>query len=218
MLKVLVLAEGLTEERFIKNVLNPHLIPSEKRLEPIIVATKRMNSGGKFKGGVPSYEKVRREILRLLNDSSASMVTTMLDFYGLPETFPKRKDPEGLTPLERVQSVERAWHNDIHQKRFFPYLSLHEFEAILFSDPEETARGFTQPRLGRAIREIREQFHTPEDINDSPDTCPSRRLEKLFPRYSKPFYGSLISARIGLATIRRECPHFSAWLKVIETL
>ncbi len=218
MRKVLVLAEGPTEERFIKEALNPHLQPRQLFLQPVIVATKRVNAGGKFKGGVPSYEKVRKEVLRLLGDSSAVIVTTMLDFYGLPESFPGRANPQGGTPIERASSVEKAWSADVDNPRFRPYLSLHEFEALLFVNPKEITQGFSRPELLPQVEQIREAFPTPEDINDHPETAPSARLRKLFPRYSKPFFGTLISRRIGLAAMRAQCKHFGDWLTALEAL
>jgi hypothetical protein len=218
MRKVLVLAEGPTEERFIKEVLNAHLQAFQIHLQPVIVATKRVNAGGKFKGGVPSYEKVRKELLRLLGDSSALIVTTIFDFYGLPESFPGRAAPEGATPLEKVCFVERAWSENIANARFRPYLSLHEFEALLFVSPQAIAQGFSRPELLTPLQRIRRAFATPEDINDDPETAPSARLQKLFPRYSKPFFGTLISRRIGLADLRSECNHFADWLKMLEKL
>ena len=218
MRKLLVLAEGPTEERFVKEALNPHFQPRQIYLQPVIVATKRVNAGGKFKGGVPSYEKVRKEVLRLLGDSSAIIVTTMLDFYGLPESFPGRANPQGGTPLERACYVERAWSADVDNARFRPYLSLHEFEALLFVNPKEITQGFSRPELLPQVERIRQAFATPEDINDHPDTAPSARLRKLFPRYSKPFFGTLISRRIGLADMRTECKHFGEWLTALEAL
>lgn len=218
MRKVLVLAEGPTEERFIKEAVNPELEQKRLHLQPVIVATKRVNAGGKFKGGVPSYEKVRREVLNLLGDSSALIVTTMLDFYGLPESFPGRADPKGASSLEKVRFVERAWTDDINNARFHPYLSLHEFEALLFVSPKDIADGFARPELLRAIEKVRQSFSTPEEINDDPETAPSARLTKLFPRYSKPFFGTLISRRIGLQKMRAECIHFRSWLERLESL
>jgi hypothetical protein len=218
MRKILVLAEGPTEEKFIKEVLNPHLVSKKLFLQPVIVATKRVNTGGKFKGGVPSYEKVRKEVLRLLADSSSPTVTTMLDFYGLPDSFPGRSTPQGDTSIEKVHSVETAWSSDINNSRFRPYLSLHEFEALLFVNPDEIARSFSRAELLKELQKIRGQFQTPEDINDNPDTTPSKRLQKLFPRYSKPFFGSLISIRIGLQKIRQECKHFDRWLAMLENI
>lgn len=213
--KIMILVEGQTEESFVKEVL-AKAMPAELFLQPVIIATKRVNAGGKFKGGVPSYPKVRSEVLRLLGDSSAVRVTTMLDYYGLPTSFPGRTQPHGSTPADRVRSVELAWEKDISDPRFQPYLSLHEFEALLFAEPAAIARGFARPELETAMVEIRSAFPTPEEINDNPDTAPSARLEELFPRYSKPFFGTLIARRIGLEAMTAECPHFADWVEFLK--
>lgn len=215
--KVFILVEGQTEEGFVKNILLPEM-PEGLYLQPVIAATKRVNSGGKFKGGVPSYPKVREEVMRLLNDSSAKMVTTMLDFYGLPTTFPGRSNPQGSNAYDRVQFVERSWNADISSQRFKAYFSLHEFEALLFSQPEKIAESFAKPNLLPALQNIRNNFATPEEINDNPATAPSARLENLYLRYSKPFFGSLIASRIGLTEMLVNCGHFADWVTFLRSL
>jgi len=215
--KVFILVEGQTEESFIKNVLS-EFMPIGLFLQPVVVATKRVNSGGKFKGGVPSYPKVRGEVMRLLGDSSALMVTTMLDYYALPTSFPGRAQPIGATSEQRVSFVEDAWTADLGNSRFRAYLSLHEFEALLFSAPQAIADGFAKPELVPQLRTIRASFATPEEINDRPETAPSARLEALYPRYSKPFFGTLIAQRIGLETMISECPHFARWVEFLKSL
>ena len=61
-------------------------------------------------------------------------------------------------------------------------------------------------------------YATPEDINDSPHTAPSKRLLAAMPGYQKPFHGPLIACEIGLDAMRRACPHFHAWLQKLEAL
>jgi len=215
--KAFILVEGQTEERFVKDVLQPEM-PRDLFLQPVIVATKRVFSGGKFKGGVPGYTKVRAEIMRLLHDSSAIAVTTMLDYYALPSSFPGRSNPIGATPSAKVGNVEAVWNADINNARFSSYLSLHEFEALLFCDPDEIAGGFAKPDLATQLHAIRGSFATPEDINDHPDTAPSARLQTLYPRYSKPFFGSLIAGRIGIDRMSAECAHFADWVSRVKAL
>lgn len=215
--KAFILVEGQTEETFVKEVLS-EFMPEGLFLQPVIIATKRVNSGGKFKGGVPSYPKVRNEVQHLLADSSAVGVTTMLDYYALPPSFPGRAQPQGQTSTELVRSVESAWEADINSLRFRAYLSLHEFEALLFSEPAAIAQGFAKPELESDLAAIRSQFSTPEEINDHPETAPSARLEKLYPRYSKPFFGTLIARRIGIEAMMAECPHFADWVSFLRTL
>jgi hypothetical protein len=215
--KAFILVEGQTEEGFVKKILQPAM-PGGLHLLPVIIATKRINSGGKFKGGVPHYRKVRAEVVRLLNDSSAMMVTTMLDYYALPETFPGRANPVGRTSPAKVDHGEQAWQADIGSPRFSAYLSLHEFVALLFSAPQKIAEGFARPELAAQLHAIRSGFPTPEDINDHPDTAPSVRLKKLYPRYSKPFFGSLIAGRIGIERMCAECAHFARWVAFLKSL
>lgn len=201
-----------------KNPLASHLISRCLHAVPVIVATKRLLTGSRVRGGYVPYARLRAEILRLLNDSSAVCVTTMFDYYGLAPEFPGRAAPIGRTALEKVASVEQPWAADINHQRFIPYLALHEFEAMLFTVPAEIATGFGQPALLSTLQTIRASFQTPEDINDHEDTAPSKRLCKLFPGYNKPFYGELIAERIGVERIRSECTHFAKWLEKLDAL
>lgn len=214
--KVLMLVEGQTEEAFVKNLLSAHLRDRSVTAIPVIVATKRLLTGDKKRGGFVPYSRLRAEALRLLNDSSAVCVTTMLDYYGLAPEFPGREKPAGRTALEKVNSVEQAWAADIGNPRFLPYLALHEFEAMLFTEPAVIASSLGQSGLQPQLQGIRARFPTPEDINDHEETAPSRRLGKLFPGYNKPFYGELIAERIGIEKIRGECVHFASWLAQLE--
>lgn len=84
MKRVLVLVEGQTEETFVKRVLGEHLSRFGVYAAPTIAATKRVKSGKKFKGGVVSYARARRDLLRLLGDSGAAAVTTMIDYSSAP--------------------------------------------------------------------------------------------------------------------------------------
>jgi len=95
---------------------------------------------------------------------------------------------------------------------------LHEFEALLFSQPEKIAESFTQPTILSALWQIRNNFPTPEEINDDPATAPSTRLQNLYPRYSKPFFGSLIASRIGVDLMLLNCKHFATWVSFLRSL
>ena len=101
-------------------------------------------------------------------------------------------------------------------RRFVPYIVMHEFEGLLFSDPNGFGLGVGRSQLSPSIRAIREDFGTPEEINDSPDTAPSKRIEGLMPGYQKPLHGLQAAQEIGLDAIRRECPQFSNWLDQLE--
>ncbi len=217
MKKALILVEGQTEETFVKRVLGEYLTAKSIFVIPTIVTTKRVKTGADFKGGIISYAKVRDEIHKLLGVRSAQLVTTMLDFYALPLDFPNRHSQCG-NPHEKVSSVEDAFNRDINNPRFFSYFSLHEFEGLLFSSPLVIARTLNETGKESILRRIRDSFPTPEDINDNPETAPSKRICKEFPRYEKVFHGAAIANRIGIDLMRRECPHFNEWLTRIEQL
>ena len=102
--------------------------------------------------------------------------------------------------------------------RFIPYVMMHEFEAMLFSDCEKFGDGIGRPELAPSFQEIRDQFASPEEIDDSPDTAPSHRVVDLVPRYQKPLMGKLAVLEIGLDAIRTECPNFGAWIERLEDI
>ncbi len=107
--------------------------------------------------------------------------------------------------------------NAFDSARFVPFVVMHEFEGLLFSDCAAFSRSIGRPDLEARLREIREAFATPEEINDSPVTAPSKRVEALVPGYQKPLYGVSAALEMGLARIREECPHFDGWLKQLES-
>jgi hypothetical protein len=219
MRKVFVYVEGQTEETFIRDVLAPHLSPRGLILHPVLAKTKRTLSGAAFKGGITSYAPVRRDIMGLLRDSSAIQVTTMIDYYGLPDDFPgKNRLPSG-TPAQRVAFLEDAFRRDIDHPRFLPFLVLHEFEALLFADPRQIIEVFRDVNLNGASQLAQEvQGLQPEEINDGPQTHPSERIRRHIPEYRKRLHGPMIAGRIGLAAIREQCPHFDGWVRQLENL
>lgn len=219
MREILILVEGQTEETFARDILRPHLLARELILTPVVVATKWVKAGGKFRGGVTSYRQVQGDVRRLLNHRGAAAITTMLDFYGLPDDFPGWADlPRQGSCYERVRHLEEAFGADIGHRLFLPYFSLHEFESLLLVGPEEIASAFPgQPALGDLGAEIA-SFSSPEEVNDGPETHPAARIHRAARGYQKTLHGPTIAARIGLPRIRERCPHFAAWLQRLEGL
>jgi len=216
--KVLVYAEGQTEETFVNRVIVPHLSPRGISVIPTLAKTKRTKYGPHFKGGITSFEKTRRDILGLLGDSSATLVTTMIDFHGLPREFPGVATLPTGSCYARVAYLEEAFSKEIGHPRFRPYFQLHEFEALVFVRASEVARVFGLPEKQPELESIRALFGSPEEIDDGETTAPSKRLRALFPTYQKPLHGPLIAGRTGLEAIRSECQHFDHWLSLLERL
>jgi hypothetical protein len=216
--RVLILVEGQTEERFVKDVLGPAFFARELFFQPTILVTKRVKAGPNFKGGVTSFAKFKNDAQRLLNTAAGALVTTMLDYYRLPLDFPGMNSRvPNWPPLRRVIHVEKEIaHRFGTPPNFLPFLVLHEFEAWLFSSPTELPRVMTEPEKQPQFEAIRASVATPEEINERPQFAPSKRIETIFPAYKKTLHGPTTAGRIGLERIRAECPHFDAWMKRLE--
>jgi len=218
---VRILVEGQTEERFVKDLLAPALAAREIFLTPTLLTTKRVKHGPNFKGGVTSYAKCRSDLLQLLRGAGDGYVTTLLDYYGLPDDFPGMATrPAGGTPLDRAHHVEEAIHRDLGApQNLKAFLALHEFEAWLYASPSELPETMMAGMAeAETFANICRQFPSPEHINDSPVTAPSKRILTLFPSYRKALHGPMIAKRIGLEPIRKACPHFDAWVALLESL
>jgi hypothetical protein len=124
--------------------------------------------------------------------------------------------PNG-TPRQRVEHVERAIRDYFGSPgNFVPFLALHEYEAWLFASADALPSVMNEPARHVDIEVIRHSVSTPEEINDDPESAPSRRILKLFPGYRKVAHGTIAAGRSGLERIRAECPHFNDWLTVLE--
>jgi hypothetical protein len=216
--RALILVEGQTEERFIKDVLGPAFWAKELFFFPTLLVTKRVKDGASFKGGVTNFAKFRNDAKRLLHSAGDALVTTLVDYYALPPDFPGMNSrPVGGTPIQRVSHVEQAILAHFGSPpRFLPFLALHEFEGWLFSSPDVVPTMLIEPKKQGQFVAIRQSVATPEDINERPAFAPSKRLEQLFPAYRKTLHGPTAAARIGLDKIRGECPHFADWLSKLE--
>ena len=146
------------------------------------------------------------DIVNHLREDRTCIATTMVDYYGMPQcgpaAWPGRAAAPTLLSSRRAETVEQALAADIrqalgprfHPRRFVPYVVMHEFEALLFSDCVGLARSVGQPDLASSLQAIRDSFTSPEEIDDSPNTAPSQRIEQSIVRYQKPLHGNWRSA------------------------
>jgi len=215
MKRVLILVEGQTEERFANGILSPYFASKRVVLKPVLIFTRKLSTGKRSKGGTIRYAEFKKQIQRLLGDSSAVCVSTLIDYYGLPEDFPGRSNASGITTQDKALSVENAICKDIDTLKFKPHLSVHEHEALLFSKPQILADKLSVPLA--KIENI-PRYATPEEINDSPTTSPSRRLKEIYPGYTKVVFGYEIAMAIGLDAMRGKCPHFNDWVTMLENI
>jgi len=224
MLRLLIHVEGPTEEDFVNEVLRDHLLGmGYANVSARIVGNARARDR---RGGIRPWPQVKRDIVTHLRQDPGCVTTTIVDYYGLPQdgdgAWPGRREAARLDNARRAEAVEAALLADLEEhfdpRRFMPFVMMHEFEALLFSDCAAFSRAIGRPELQPALQGIRHAFPTPEDINDSPKTAPSKRLQALIPGYQKPIMGTLAALEIGLDTMRRECPHFDTWISRLESL
>lgn len=220
MIRVHVICEGQTEEMFVNEVLFDLFNRREIYLYPSLIG-KPGHKGGNFR-----FERLLTDLRARLLDDTAAYCTTFFDFYGLPADFPGKDEArQQKTSRDKsdflLQALSEALKRELGEEpllRFIPYVQMYEFEGLLFSDAIAFARGINKNALGGSFQAIRDQFDSPEEINESTDTAPSKRIKRLFPEYDKPLLGSLAALEIGLNAIRRECPMFDGWVKRIEAL
>ena len=216
----MVIVEGQTEESFVNDVLAPALWLRELLLTPILLGVPGQ------KGGRTNYARVRKDILLHLKQDKNSYCSTMLDYYGLGVGFPGTSPSGTLSNSGKVRHIEAAIQADMCAQvpelrpdlRLLPYLQLHEYEALLFSDPAAFANGINHSHLAGQFSSIRDRFPNPEDINDNPETAPSKRILKIYPGYRKVIDGSLAARAVTVEKMRESCPHFRDWLDRLSKL
>ncbi len=220
MTRVHIICEGQTEETFVNEVLAPHLARHQ-----VYPAAALVGKPG-HKGGHVTTARMAFDIKRRLLDDRQAWCTTFFDFYGLDADFVgKAAAAARQSHVEKATVVEAALKkhmtaqtDDTAILRFIPYVQMYEFEGLLFSDPAKMAVGLYQNDLAAQLAAIRSEFGTPEEINDSPHTAPSKRIVELMPDYEKPLHGSLAALEVGLDVIRAACPRFNLWIATLESL
>ena len=213
--EVYLVVEGLTEQLFVEHVLAPYCAMQGIYLHPTQVPKK----GGK--GGDVRFERVKTCVGNFLKQRSDTCVGTFVDYYGLA-AWPKLEEvrsAQGLSPAEIAKRLNDAAMEELCSAlpainvadRFVPFMAVHEFEALLFSDA-----GVLASSLGvdiAAVNDVLQEYGSPEKINTRPDKIPSRHLEVWTnARYMKTVQGIAIADRIGINQMRAANPNFDDWL------
>ena len=93
----------------------------------------------------------------------------MVDFYGLPQSggqkWPGRAEAKAIPYPDNVRAVVAALMKDIEKvmgsgfnpNRFAPFVIMHEFEGLLFSDCHDFAHEIVRPDITGKFQEIRWQ-------------------------------------------------------------
>ena len=222
MVEVIVFAEGSTEEQFIKRVVAPSLRPAQVFVKPQMLKTSRDTYGGAV-----SFDRLKFNARNTLRQTPNVVLSTFIDLYALETNFPGFQDAKDKSDIyTRTACLESALHQAIVEhvgcqpERFIPHIQPYEFEGLLFSSVETLCD--VEPSwhtyLAKLVA-IRSSFETPEHINDSYETKPSRRLEStLQPKYQKTRHCPLGAERITLTVMEAECVHFREWMNKLRSL
>lgn len=215
MKRLIFIVEGDTEISFVHKRLIPYLLSTEPcegvhlgHAQKITTNRKRNKRGGNV-----NFSLFKNEVRRVAAQRDV-LITTMLDFFRLPGDFPRyTKDSK------KVSSIETAIRDElsdvIFNPFFLPYIQLHEVEALLFSNPDAFKLVVKDDVSLQKIKDIARETPNPEDINNDPNTVPSKRLEKIFP-YQKTNDAELVFNQIEIDTIHEKCPRFNHWVAQLE--
>lgn len=214
MKRLIVICEGPTEQEFCNVVLAPHLERFD--IEAVAPVVKKSN------GGIVPWTSLRPQVMNHLRENGA-VVTMLIDYYGIKNryNFPGWEESLGIVNKhERIHFLIEKMKEDIPEElryRFIPYIQLHEFEGLLFSDIMAFKEFFEEKEANlNDIESAMAQFDTPEDINNSPATAPSKRLIAAIPGYDKIVNGSMLAESMGIEKIRSKCPLFNEWIDTLE--
>lgn len=215
--EVHLVVEGSTEQTFVREVLAPELAMSG-----IYITASQIGTPG-HKGGNVCFKRAVNDIGDFLKQRRDIWVSTMLDYFridSLEQLREQQRTGIQLTAGQKAAILETATIQALVIKlpavnvaeRFIPYFSMHEFEALLFSDAGILAKHTHIPL--HQIQAVLALYATPEEINDDHKTAPSKRVDALTnSRYKKIKTGVSIAREIGISQIRQQCPHFDHWLK-----
>jgi hypothetical protein len=225
MVRLYFYVEGQTEQEYAARVLRPHLARFGVQVMGAVLAASGRKAGHISRGGGRRYQPMRKDLGNLLKQDAHAdaRFTTMFDLYALHDGFPGWDEAEKQRhiPGERILTLERAFAADVGDRRFLPYIQLHEFETILFCDPSHFALVYEDKNAGiAALQAAVAEAKSPELVNDGTDTAPSKRIIRVFPQYrgEKTTVGVELAECVGIDKTRSLCPHFDQWLRALESL
>ena len=214
MKRLVIIAEGETEESFVNNILCPFFC--SKGIYNSIQCFKTKHSHG----GMSKYSYIKKDILNIIYEKDV-VVSMMIDFYRLPSDFPGFNDLKVTqTHQEQANLLETRIKKDLEDSQnqlfdnFIPYIQLHEFEALVFASISGIDSLFERSEMDyNGLMNVIQQYPNPEDINNHPDTAPSVRLKKLISGYNKVLHGIDIINTVGMDELLEKCPRFKTWIE-----
>ncbi len=216
MRRVIIICEGETEKEFCNTILNPYFSKKDIFIQSPLIK--------KSMGGIVKWTELKKQITLHLAQDPDAYITTLIDYYGVYSKFnfpnwdKAEKQPDKCIRMEILEHGTSESIDDSIRYRFIPYIQLHEFEGLLFNNIDVFYEQIPLNEL-IGIDELQETFNkynNPEMINNSRETSPSHRLERIILGYNKIVYGNILAEAIGLDRIRAKSPRFNTWLENIE--
>jgi hypothetical protein len=224
MKRLYLTVEGQTEAAFAMGVLQGHLATFNVFLyRPRFTGLHsrrrgRIPAGGLLNTFVHTLHDIRTWLKE--DQSPDARFSMMVDLYHLPHDFPGYDDGMAKpTGWEQAEALEQSLREEIGDPRFIAYLQVHEFEALVLTDPARI-EGLYPARaagLGALCEECR-TYQSPEQINHGHHSHPKARVRLRIPEYDENVAGPLLAEEIGLVRLRTACPHFGQWLTSLEQL
>ncbi len=219
-IEIMVLVEGKTEEIFVNDLLRPYMARKKIYLYPTQISKPGQ------KGGDVRFSRAKKDIRMHLKQRPDTYVTTFIDFYGTKEWPGLDSVRSGATPSEIAQTINEATKTEVvnlfadwrADERFIPYVAVHEFEAMLFSDVDLLSARLNVNK--EQVEKVLAEYGEPEAVNNNPETAPSKRLNAWSTngKFAKTTTGIVLARQIGIPKIRERCPLFDNWLTSIESI
>ena len=137
MVEVVVIAEGQTEEQFIKRMVAPALRGLQVFVKPLLLKTSQ-----DARGGAVTFDRFMINARNVLRAQPRTVLSCFLDLYKLDTDFPQHAAAQAIPVLEgRVACLNHALHSavveqvQVRPERFITHIQPHEFEGLLFADP-----------------------------------------------------------------------------------
>lgn len=209
--RLIFIVEGDSEQRFINEHLVSYLIlrfPGVPMHAQKITTNRKKN----VKGGNVNYEFLKNEIRRTYAQGGV-LITTFMDFFRLPTDYPGySQDVKQISQIEDAIRIDCS--NIIPPTSFLPYIQKHEFETLLFANSAGLSKVVGATEMNEILNVLK-KFSNPEDINGSPETAPSKRLQSIF-KYKKVKDSALVMKDVNIDVLRIQCPRFDAWVGRLE--
>lgn len=183
MVRLCIICEGDSDRIFIDRIIKPYL---ESHSNDLQVYTIKIGKTRKHPGGGDVRYSALVKIINQCQYDRADLITTFIDFYGTRfETFPcfkVFKEINDNNVQQKIQLLEADIKNissNIYQHKIIPYVLLHEYEMIYFADLDRFIASNPDYATIKSDMIMVNTSYAPEEINNSLQTAPSKRIEAM---------------------------------------